>query len=607
MLGPLLLQGSEVFLKRVVAGRRLALLLFLLVCVVQPSGAAAHAQLIRTEPASGAVLASTPPSARLWYSERIDQSFSDATLVDATGKPVRSVQRAGVGADDPQRLELPLPTLQPGLYTVVWHVVSADDGHKTTGTLVFTISGGGTTAAAQQVPPPPTLAADVEAPINIGGAINRWVQLVGLILIFGGVVTGLAVLRPFVVRFGSPAEQLLLPAWRRVMQAGLVVLLVGAVTTLVLQWQLVQSGSPVSADDLAPLLLSRWGLVWSGRLGLVLLLVPLLGSSYWGLRRRVLWAALGLCLLLLGTFSLVSHGAALQHGRGVGIATDWLHVLSAATWSGALVVLLVLLLRLRAIPGEQRTPMVLDLVGRFSRVAVLAVIGIVLSGTYSAVLQLHTPQELLVSSYGRILLVKMLLVLVPFALGAYHWLMARAHLAAVQGSRSRVQRLLRRLNRTVGLEALMAMGVLLVVGVLVQAAPPLAARVQAPPTPGGAVTATAAPMVVTAAPNVPFNTTVISGGLTIGLEMDAKAVGNRTFTVTVRDDRGPVLPDRVRLRVRGTDMDMGVTLVDAAATPGGSFVASSPVMSMSGQWQVDVIIRRRGVPDVIAPIKVSIP
>src|SRR5262245_58124313 len=109
--------------------------------------ASAHADLVRSDPADGSVLANPPRVARLWFSEEISGKFSSARLVDRGGATVSS-SHVQVGGGDPRRLTVELPSLGTGTYGLVWRVLAEDDGHTTGGVVVFTVGTGG---AAQTI------------------------------------------------------------------------------------------------------------------------------------------------------------------------------------------------------------------------------------------------------------------------------------------------------------------------------------------------------------------------------------------------------------------------------------------------------------------------
>lgn len=102
--------------------------------------ALAHAVLVRSLPASRAVLARSPDRVQLWFSERVEPAYSRVSVWDAGGAQVDG-RDAAVSRDDPKRLDVTLPPLPPGRYTVRFRVLSVD-GHVVESAIPFTLAPG---------------------------------------------------------------------------------------------------------------------------------------------------------------------------------------------------------------------------------------------------------------------------------------------------------------------------------------------------------------------------------------------------------------------------------------------------------------------------------
>ena len=132
---------------------RLLTIFLLLLVVVAWAGVIpvqAHAMLMRSIPDANAALASAPAQIELFFSEAIAAKLSKINVLDSTGKALNS---AGVNIDpaNSEHLLAPLPPLKDGVYMVVWSVISATDGHETTGSFPFTV--GNVAAGAAMVVP----------------------------------------------------------------------------------------------------------------------------------------------------------------------------------------------------------------------------------------------------------------------------------------------------------------------------------------------------------------------------------------------------------------------------------------------------------------------
>jgi methionine-rich copper-binding protein CopC len=101
------------------------------------AAAQAHAKLVSSNPAAGATVAPTS-SIDLGFSEEISEKLSGAAVSDASG--AKTPTAAMLEPNDPKGLMVMLThPLKPGVYTVAWHAVASDDGHRTQGSFSFTV------------------------------------------------------------------------------------------------------------------------------------------------------------------------------------------------------------------------------------------------------------------------------------------------------------------------------------------------------------------------------------------------------------------------------------------------------------------------------------
>ena len=101
---------------------------------------AAHAELVRSEPAANARLAESPRRVTLWFDEELDTGKSTVQVLDAKDQQVD--QRDGhVDLDDPDHASMivTLPALPEGVYTVRWRAVTIDDDGVIEGEFDFVV------------------------------------------------------------------------------------------------------------------------------------------------------------------------------------------------------------------------------------------------------------------------------------------------------------------------------------------------------------------------------------------------------------------------------------------------------------------------------------
>ena len=206
---------------------------------------------------------------------------------------------------------------------------------------------------------------------------------------------------------------------------------------------------------------TRVGQLWVVRLALAIVTATaatyaahtLVGAGYrWG-------AALGASALLLVTLTWQSHAAA--EGGFLPFAADWLHVTAASLWMGGLLGFPILLIGpLRAMPTETRAKLLARIVPRFSKVAIIAVMSLILTGLVAILLHVPSLSALANTPYGRTLAMKLGLLVFLFAAGGLSLML--------QGREP--------FGHLVGVELLLAIGVFVATGFLTSLPP--ADRVQ---------------------------------------------------------------------------------------------------------------------------------
>jgi copper resistance protein C len=101
------------------------------------STAWAHAFLDHSDPKVGSTVTNSPGEVKIWLTQEVEPAFSSIEVKNAQGEEVDK-KDVHVDAKVKSLLEVSLPQLPAGTYTVIWHVVSVDT-HRTQGQFEFTI------------------------------------------------------------------------------------------------------------------------------------------------------------------------------------------------------------------------------------------------------------------------------------------------------------------------------------------------------------------------------------------------------------------------------------------------------------------------------------
>jgi putative copper resistance protein D len=221
------------------------------------------------------------------------------------------------------------------------------------------------------------------------------------------------------------------------------------------------------------------GHVWLVRAGFLALLAVFL-SIRMSVERRADWrAARGegvfLGVAALAPLAAAGHAAAVEPDTLRAIALDGLHVLGAGIWVGGLLPLALLLRAAATEEGADARPYAALAARRFSRAAVGIVLVLAATGTWLAITHVGNVAGLVGTSYGRLLLAKLALLVLALGLAALN---RSVLLPRLGGDGPTVGRpAMRRLAGFVAVEAGLALAILVIVAAM-NVTPP--ARHEAP-------------------------------------------------------------------------------------------------------------------------------
>jgi copper transport protein len=169
-------------------------------------------------------------------------------------------------------------------------------------------------------------------------------------------------------------------------------------------------------------------------LRMALLVLAILGFAMVRAIRSWGWAVAGVCIVVAVLMPLYT-------GRGAG-KVNAVHILAASTWIGTLLVLTIVGIRgviRTAAAGPPRAQLVGELVNSFSPLALTASAVVALTGLTTAWMHLKRLSSLWTTSYGITLVIKLILVAIVAALGAWNWRRVRPSLGG-EGTEERIRR-----------------------------------------------------------------------------------------------------------------------------------------------------------------------
>jgi copper transport protein len=634
----------------------LALPLALILTLIFPAIASAHAILLRSDPAQDSVLSIPPQQVRMWFSEDLNPTFTTADVINGARERVDN-HDARISPNDTKEMDLTLrPNLPPAVYIVVYRTQSAADGHILTGSFIFSVARPDGTV--------PTLSPGANPGQGVLGGSNftgsstgqldgpTLFSLIMITLVELGAVFWVAAQLwvNFVLSLSSEQhaeersinERVQQRFERRFSLPALLMLVLANIGVLVGQAINITGGNWAGAFSpslLASLATSgRFGTYWLMRELVIIVAITLSLYMLWRKQRPQLVNRLlplinmflGLALFIAITMS--GHAAAASSNILVySILVDWIHLVAAALWVGGMMYIATIYLPvLGKYSLVERTRSLLTILPYFSPLAVAGVLLMAVTGPFSATFRLNSWDQFLTTTYGRALLVKIMLVgglLLTSAIHVgllrprlrkeykkYNYVAQRlqSHQAAtvalnsvvkldgqqasttteepdhttkniaqqVKLRQERVARRTRRLMTILRWEPLLGVAVLVCAGLLNVFGGTLLPATAAQPQTGGQ--------------SKPFNTSVrtTDGKFTATLNINPNRFGTNVFTVSVVDNSTHASTTNVGVALYTTmlDMDMGTDNINLLPDGKGHFSAPGD-LSMGGHWAIRIQIR----------------
>jgi len=579
------------------------------------SPADAHAELIEARPANGEVLDTAPTEVYLRFSETIEIPDRALEVFGESGDELDTDQPGHVDGDG-ATLGVALPALDDGAYVVTWRVGSADS-HPIQGAFTFRI-GAGSQDEANALMARLVASSGGDTTVGVLYGIDRFADFAGMVLLVGGALF-VAGLWP-----AGAADRRV----RRLLAGGWITVTVATVLAFGLQAAYTAGeslGGVVDPSVVGDVFDTRAGRVWLVRLLLLVIVVGLrnrllpapapaaparattlsasastsvdvddaggpgdaapgsgsgaeVGPAAADRFTPALVGVVVLGLALLATISLAGHAGA---GDLVVLAmvTDLVHLLGVSFWLGGLVLLLLVVLRRPAASlaaagdgngdtdgGSERraSGTVQRVVNEFSALALFAVAAIVVSGTVQGWRQVGTLGALTGTTYGRLLIAKVVLFALIMA-GAYlSRSMVRRRAAAEAGPSVGA------LRRSVGAEVAIAAVVLAVTALLVNTVPAEDAY------------------------DPSFSADVHGAALLARVEVDPVKAGPADIVVETLDHgSNPIQPLEVTASLSQPGRDIGPLPIalEADDTGTGRYVAEDTEIPFPGAWELSIDVR----------------
>ncbi len=304
------------------------------------------------------------------------------------------------------------------------------------------------------------------------------------------------------------------------------------------------------------------------------------------LRPRWLLGLIAICAGYLAATPALSGHASIQSPTAIFFPADVLHVLAASVWVGGIAcLLLVLPAATGQLQGPQRSRLLLATLVRFAPMAFAAVIAIAMTGVVQAYIDVRSLSALLHTTYGALIIVKVVLLLVLICLG---WINRERVIPAFKrlagaGEPPGERGLLAR--RTMRGELALMLCVFGVTAALISYAPPIDAA------------------------SGPFSTNTTLGPAELEMTVEPAEVGLNTVHVyLINADTGTQFTATKEFIATASlpAKGIGPLPLHAIAAGPGHYVLNSVVLSPGGTWEIQMSDRISEFEEFTRTVKVPI-
>ncbi|MBK5330760.1 MAG: copper resistance protein CopC/CopD [Ilumatobacteraceae bacterium] len=515
--------------------------------------ASAHAELLSSDPQPGAVLDTAPAHITLTFNEPVEISLGALRLFDGTGASI-NISTARHPNGEGAAVEVDLPALNNGSYVVDWRVVSSDS-HPVHAAFTFQV--GPTSNLASGLLDQIISSSHTGKTASTGLTVSRSLVTAAIAIVFGGLLAcGLGI-----VPLGRRQRVLIGIAAGVGAVAGLLAMPLEVGYTAGRSLGVITDGAAWRA-----VFDTTIGVAWVVRTAGIALTGAVLLATH--SRSRAAWwrAVLFVGLVVVATASAYGGHGASGRWHYLGVFLTMLHVSSMAVWLGGLAMLVV---------GFQEVER--DGAEHFSRIALLAVAVVVVSGTIQGIRQVGSVDGLTGTSYGKLLIWKLVAVAATLGIAAVarastHGRLALAPAsvgAAGAGSFDRP-----RLRRAITIETALAVAIVIVTSLLMAANPSQATA------------------------SAPFSATLTSNGYLASIEVSPGRVGANEVHIFLSSPNSSLAQaDNVTVTIQDPSRDVDPIKIDVVKAGADHVISNAATFPYAATWRM-VVTARYGFDEV---------
>lgn len=568
---------------------------------------------------------SFPSSISIIFSERPDLKVSYIHVTNSEGNRIDNDDFKITG-DNERRGTVTVKTNLIGedVYAVSWSTLSLDDGHVSKGTYVVGV-GVGSSLPANTVIKNVTDTNTIYSPIM---SVAKIPIIIGQVFVLGFVFSQIMIWKD-IRRQGlrNIINFILIRRFTNPVMILSIVMAAAATLIPIIQSAMISEAQSEYMKNLALLYFETAnGKVWLIRV--ISCAIVASAAYYYGrdvtneanrsnsaTRRTkgtiLLYILLIAVLLFIATNSVTSHSSSLATLSQLGILADFVHSVVVSIWIGGLMYIFYVLLPnvitiSKDISGKvhqiiaQPKSILLLILSRFSVISTICVGVVGITGLSLAWFHIQNIDELLLSDYGRTLIVKLSLVLPVVILGGYHqfWIgrimkvLGFGQAEENESSKANFSQRFSSVKKTIKIECILAASVLCAASFLTVTSPPAAMQNNEMAQPNFNAD-------MSSAMQDEFVRTLETQRIPITFVISPFVTGFNNFTVNFLGENESIgQVSNVSIEFRKSDLSLGPIFAKLSKNNETSYSVNGGYLSQPGQWDLKVTIQRSNLYDL---------
>lgn len=526
----------------------------------------AHPFIVNSNPSQSSSVSTGINQIVIHYSETVEIEFSAIKVLDSNGNQIDNKDTKYVSNES--TLEVTTPPLKDGIYTVTSKVLSKVDGHLVDEAFVFGVG-------SVSVPPPKPH--DITDSIYFPEAGARLPGLIGQVVVLGSVISSIAIWgamrKKNIIRENlSELQKIYQSKFSSVTGIGLFLVFASNILMLVVQTLRLQTSA-------SAVLQTSFGSIWIIRMAItvVLLAVWFLMENRSNVSNKKQVLLLGLSLILIGTTTIIGHGAASEQLSAIMI--DYVHNLIASVWIGGVIFFgFILMPTLSKLDGNKKEIVTLLAIPRFSSMIIISLGILVITGPTLLWLLEDDVTLLTQSSYGFLIMGKIGVASIMAAIGGYNQF--KIQKSAERDIKSNTLDVHRKLGRSLKTEAVLGVILLGLVALLTNSSLPAS---QAQQTQVQQITNG-------------FQTSEFSENARFDVNIDPFTSGSNTIVISVFDSDGNLLTDIDSLKVKVSNPQRNIAPIDiptSKVSDNKNEYLGNLTFGFSGNWNIEIEAKRK--------------